>query len=656
MPIGLSQTSSSLLLLSLAIASTSFSRLAGASAAPPPVPHHYHSTRGPSSSNPLNIDWSPAPSPEDGPPGAAHALRDPAYLPAQIAGIVGSYAFSLVVVALLLLVLSKKRREHLRAAEELEQVWGDRNDSNLCLDYGYDEQPAAAAPAATNAVYLENPPSYRDGVYETRSVSHIQQPTSPGHGHIRNFSLPSPTSLKFEVPRFAEAPSRFEEQQSQEAPSPSSYFLPSPTSTTRGPLGQDLEVPQDVVQHDRAMAQAELEQMYKYVMEQEEAKEAGVEFRAPMVPAQPRDSTMTHSSSSLPFSRKEKKEKSKPASLNLAKATDKKESRTSSILSALKSPRKKKQLQGMSISSPIMTPMSGTFPSQAYAGEEMSAISPRQYAPAIPPPVPRNHSQAGLSFAARRNTGHIAPLMTPPDLSPESTQSIDERIGAIATVKSRSQDRRRRDDGGGGDDVSDMEDDEEAEGNDRVGDLQHSRHISVATTTADADPVSAVSETSQSGLLRNANGPGARTSGLPTSPKPGVNRFPSLPSSPKPGATFASSSFVRANAPSAVRTGGTLPLRAYESAMLSPTTQQAARTVKETVFQRAVPMTPGGMHTAPLRTPLTGNPVPYSPYQPFSPVIPITPSLVSKADRKAMRRLEPKTPTLQMVKNDDELW
>lgn len=49
--------------------------------------------------------------------------------------------------------------------------------------------------------------------------------------------------------------------------------------------------------------------------------------------------------------------------------------------------------------------------------------------------------------------------------------------------------------------------------------------------------------------------------------------------------------------------------------------------------------------------------VPYSPYQPFSPVVPITPGfLVTKADRKKMRRMEPKTPTLQMVKSDDDLW
>lgn len=596
--------------------------------------HHYHAQRGPNN-NPLDIDWDPAPSAEDGPAGAAYALRDPAYLPAQIAGIVGSYAFSLVVVALLLLALSKKRREHLRAAEELEEVW-DRHHSQV-FDYGEgredsDRQQGPYPVPTFNDDYLEDPPSYRDGVYQVRPVSITGQLLIPEqvHGHVRNFSLPSPTATKFEIPTLTEV-ARLEEP--YQATSPASYFLPSPTSTTRGPIGQDPEVPQDVVQRDRSMAQAELEQMYKYVMEQEEAKEAGVEFRAPMVPAQPRDSTMTSSS--------HKREKNKPANLNLANP-EKKESRTSSFLSALKSPgRKKKQPVGISISSPIMTPMSGTFPQ--YVGEEMSAIPPRQYAPAIPPPVPMNHSQA--SFASRRNTGHIAPLMTPPDLSPESTQSIDERLGGMAKRK-----------GSGSDEYH--SDDENDEGQDQVGNMQpHSRHISVATTADGADPVSAISDTgSQAALLRTTtlNAPGVRTSGLPTSPKPGVNRFPSLPSSPKPGASFASQQ--RAGPSSAVRTGGMLPLRAYENAMVaSPTTGQFAPRTTETVFQRAGPMSPGGMHTA--RTPMTGMAVPYSPYQPFSPVVPITPGrLVTRADRKQMRRMEPKTPTLQMVKSDDDLW
>src|SRR5205809_8016238 len=62
--------------------------------------------------NPLNINWDPAPPPDEGPSLSAGALRDPAYLPAEIGGILGSYALSLVVVATLLLFLSKRRRTH----------------------------------------------------------------------------------------------------------------------------------------------------------------------------------------------------------------------------------------------------------------------------------------------------------------------------------------------------------------------------------------------------------------------------------------------------------------------------------------------------------------------------------------------------------------
>lgn len=581
------KTSTDVLLFSLCTTGIS----TGFAAAAPPSTEQVE----PRNNNPLDIDWDPAPSPEDGPPGAADAIRNPAYLPAQIGGIVGSYAFSLVVVAILLLVLSKKRRERLLAAEDLE-VW----ENNYY---------APEFPDPESAIQSQKEVQWDTAPYR---ISH-QLPRSPTQGHVRNFSLPSPTAANFGIPQL-----QIPQLQVQEptASSPSSYFVPSPASTGRGVPGVDPDVDQDVVQRDRAMAQAQLEQMYKYVMEQEDAKEAGVEFHSPSLPGpaqQLRVSTSTTSS---------KKEKNKPANLNLNKS-EKKESRTSSILSALKSPRKKKQVQALNISSPIMTPMSGTFPH--HAGEEMNSIPPRQYAPAKPPPVPMDQ----LPFR------QMAPMTPPDDLSPESTQSIDSRIGAIATVKGKNRVNVRQ----GEDNIS--QSDEESGSRARDGNPSHSRHVSLATT--EADPTSAVSETSQSALVRNPQ----RTSGLPTSPKPGVNRFPSLPSSPKPGASFS-----RPNAPSAVRTGGALPLRAYEPSLMSPNTYD--RTVKQTVFERSGPMSPGGMHTA--RTPLTGNPVPYSPYQPFSPVIPITPSLVTKADRKRMRRMEPKTPTLQMVKSDDELW
>ncbi|KAK8116023.1 hypothetical protein PG984_012525 [Apiospora sp. TS-2023a] len=470
---------------------------------------------------------------EDGPSLSAGALTDPSYLPAQIGGIVGAYALSLVIVAALLLLLSKKRREHLAAAEE---------DEELNIAYDFDLDVAVLDP-------------------NTGFPYPLQSPKSP----IKNFSRPTP-----------------------EEKEPTPYIFPSsqpqPGSAT---LGSNHLVDQSVVKADHAMAQQQLEEMYKYVMEQEEAKAAGVKLQdppAPMLKSPP-------PSSAAPPTGILKKSKNKPANLDLAKGPEKKESRASSLLSALKSPgRKKAAAKGLSISSPIMTPMSGAFPRQE--GEEMERIPPRQYAPAAPPPVPSDQQPYG--YYDRHATRNVAP-MTPPDNSPESTLSIDERLEAQMAGSAQ---------------------------------YAHSRNVSQATY--EQDPSSATTDRSTTPLV-----------GLPSSPKPGVNRFPSLPASPKPGATFS-----RPNAPSAVRTGGALPFRAYESSLASPSMQ----TTKQTVFERA-PLSPSG-----LRTPWTGAPVPYTPYQPQTPCIPITPSLVTKADRKRMKSMNPKTPTLEMVKSSDEIW
>lgn len=554
--------------------------------------------------NPLGIDWSPAPPPDEGPAGAKYALRDPAYLPAQIGGIVGSYAFSLVLVAIILLSLSKRRREHLKAGENL----GDWEDEPQITFNGAEPFSAFKSQDEFQFRGQDCPPPQHS--FQELPRIHTQEHVQ---GHVRNFSLPSPTSAKFSTGTREQTP----------------YILPSPDGSLRGRPGLDPNVDQSVVQQDRVMAQAQLEDMYKYVMEQEAAKEAGVEFRGPTFPSAGQQQEQLNASSQ---SMLQKKGRNKPANLNLSAdaKSEKTQSRTSSILSALKSPlgKKKEKVQAISISSPIMTPMTGTFPPQ-YAGEEMNAIPPRHYAPAAPPPVPTGNA----TFSQRRNV-QMAPLTPPDDMSPESTQSIDERLRAMAG-KGKNRDVSEE-----------SNEEEEEEERQRQDHYYHSRQQSSVT---EADPISATSETSTTPLVRGDRVRDSRNSGLPSSPKPGVNRFPSLnslPSSPKPGATFS-----RPNAPSAVRTGGALPLRAYEPALMSPNTYD--RTVKQTVFERAGPLSPG-LGTA--RTPHTGAPVPYSPYQPFSPVVPITPSLVTKADRKRMRRMEPKTPTMEMVQSSDEIW
>lgn len=219
-------------------------------------------------------------------------------------------------------------------------------------------------------------------------------------------------------------------------------------------------------------------------------------------------------------------------------------------------------------------------------------MAPRQYAPPPPPPIPTDQ----VPFGAVRT----API-TPPDNSPQSVQSIDERLEEQLPPPPPKDNKNG-----------------------------HNRQVSLAPT--EGDPQSATSEHSMSPL----------TVGLPQSPKPGA-RFPALPASPKPGQTFS-----RANAPSAVRTGGTLPLRAYENALNSPSV--SSQTTQQTVFERRGPLSPSG-----AMTPYTAG-VPYSPYQPFTPCVPMTPSLVTREDRRRMKRLVPKTPTVEMVKAAEDIW
>ncbi|POS79646.1 hypothetical protein DHEL01_v201957 [Diaporthe helianthi] len=607
MPLGFRKPPASLITLSLSPSFVPVWVAAAAAAAAAPRTPRPHQVERRDNNNPLNINWSPAPPPDEGPPGARYALRDPAYLPAQIGGIVGSYALSLVLVAIILLSLSKKRREHLRAGEDFS-TW---EDSHLTFD---NAEPFSAFKSQDDFQFRgqDCPPlqSFRE-LPKIHTQGHVQ-------GHVRNFSLPSPTSARFSTGTREQTP----------------YILPSPDGSLRGRPGVDPNVDQSIVIQDRAMAQAQLEDMYKYVMEQEAAKEAGVVFRGPTFPnAGQQQQQLEQNASSEGML--QKKGRNKPANLNLSAdaKSEKTQSRTSSILSALKSPlgKKKEKVQAISISSPIMTPMTGTFPPQ-YAGEEMNAIPPRHYAPAAPPPVPTGNP----TFSQRRNV-QMAPLTPPDDVSPESTQSIDERLRVMA---GKGKDRDVPDES------NEDEEEEERQSQDHY-QYYHSRQQSSATM--EMDPISATSETSTTPLVRGDRVRDSRAPGLPSSPKPGVNRFPSLnslPSSPKPGATFS-----RPNAPSAVRTGGALPLRAYEPALMSPSTYD--RTVKQTVFERAGPLSPG-LGTS--RTPHTGAPVPYSPYQPFSPVVPITPSLVTKADRKRMRRMEPKTPTMEMVQSSDDIW
>ncbi|ODA82426.1 hypothetical protein RJ55_00933 [Drechmeria coniospora] len=180
--------------------------------------------------NPLNINTGRAPNPYNEPGFSAGVVHDPKRLPAEIGGIVAAYGISLVLVAIILLSLSRKRRQHLR---------------------GDIEGPVAQSPAD---LYSQD--------YAHNEFARLSRVPVSGLRSARalSFSYPPPIQTEFNETR--------------------PYIYPSPTFSAKIP-GVDPSVDQRVVRADRKMAQNQLEEMYKHVMEHEEAKQKGIVIDAP---------------------------------------------------------------------------------------------------------------------------------------------------------------------------------------------------------------------------------------------------------------------------------------------------------------------------------------------------------------------------------------
>lgn len=467
--------------------------------------------------NPLNIDWYPAPSPEDGPPLSAGALRNPAYLPAQIGGIVGAYLLSAGIVGIAIILLGRKlRRQVTQSAKALD-------------------------------IEMVEP---RTQQYH---VNHVPYSPNTVPGGPRNFSWPSP-------------------DKTDQNP----YVFPT-TGGPRSPHGADPFVDKRIVEADKEMLERDLEDIYAHVMEQEEAKAAGVN-PADMPPPAPLKSASPPPSATpqRPLTQGKKVEKSRPSTLNIEEPSSKPNSRTSSIISSLKSP-KRKGIRGMIISSPIPTPVSASFGGNA---SDEEPLTPRYYSPPPPPPVPKD--QVPYTHVRKTSTGS----------SPVSpTRSIAEQLSPYGPPVSQT----------------------------------HRPNQSQTSVQSLRDPASATSTNSQTPLFP------AQSQRLPPYPSTStVNLQPSNNSSSRQ-----------------------LPLRQFEPAMQSPSFSYSTKT---TVLERTNPLSPGLTTGGGPRTPWSAGAVPYSPYQPFTPMMPITPRLVTKEERKARKKMEPRTPVLEMIKSDDEIW
>jgi hypothetical protein len=493
--------------------------------------------------NPLNIDWYPAPAPENGPPLSANASRDPALLPAQIGAIVGSYLFSVCIVGSALILIGRRLR--------------------------FRSQSGA------RALDIE--------MVEPHFPTFDPSPISPGQlpGGPRNFSWPSP-----------------------EKDIRNPYIFPPSTTTINGspisPVGVDSSFDTRIIDADRDMLQRDLEDIYAHVMQQEDAKAAGINVKEMPLPPQlqhvgPVPTEGPQRQSSLPKEKKlEKAPSRRPSTLTLDEGkSEKSHSRSSSILSALRSPRRKK----MQISSPIPTPLSTTFPNNDSASDE-EPLTPRYHPTGPPPPVPKD--QVPYNPPSRK------PSVIIPS-SPSAQHSIAEQLNNNNPYGQFLPQSRHR---------------------------TNISHASVQSSSSQSnDPASAVSTTSTTPFMP----PPERPMPPPERPTLAPIGIPRQSTSHPP----SNNSSVRA-----------LPFRQFEPALASPSFSHSTKT---TVLERS-PQLGGGPNTAGLKTPWSAGAVPYSPYQPFTPMVPITPRLVTKEDRKKMKKMQGRAPALEMVASDDELW
>ena len=399
----------------------------------------------------------------------------------------------------------------------------------------------------------------------------------------------------------------------------------------------DPLVKRQEVMDNRHHAQDQLADLYSLVLQQDE-KRAASQVDLPsihshsslVVQAQPHVIFPTapppREQTSLP-----KRVKPKPANLSLNEPdSDKPKSKGSALLAALLSPGRKKKSKGLNISSPLMTPTLSSTPFQN--PQEMQPLSPRLYMPAAPPLVPAGglYTTSGPASPRFSRGAPRFPLRDP------RTSLAHEELREEPEDEEHEQEQDQDDQ----DEAGEADEDEgepsfsiegrlaDASGTSSTNSRRRPPNISIS-------PISVNSQSSQTPLV-----------GLPSSPKPSVTRFSGLPQSPKPGATFQTQvPILQTPMPppqTAVRTNGALALRAYESSGEAVTSFQ----VKQTVFERTGMLSPASPSAR----------VPYSPYQPFTPCVPITPALVTKEDRRRMRRLEPKTPTVAMVQSNEDLW
>lgn len=335
----------------------------------------------------VSIWEAPAPPPGKGPPISASAVRDPSYLPAQIASIVGAYVFSVLVIGTALLLVGRRLR---RAAQESPRSLAMEmmkpkpvNTINTQLPKAFD--PSPISPAQSQNIYGQTPESNMD--MKSNWPSPNKSVRTSGWGSIGRGHKKQAPSVQSSVITFDES----------------------------------------VIEDDKERNQKEMERLYAAVMDHDEKKSMSTvnlpsqdqtqqppelqHLRSPNQKSfpptsfpEPRSDTMTPARTST----KSPRTSSKPTPLSL-------HSRNSSR-SSLGSFNKKRGVRNLTISPPMGSP--DLMPDYNDEYGESEPLTPRVYDdPGPPPPTPPQQK------AMRSRDGVLAATRLSPQSARFPTQS-----------------------------------------------------------------------------------------------------------------------------------------------------------------------------------------------------------------------------------------
>ena len=135
----------------------------------------------PSSIWAINIDEGPAPSPQDGPPLSASAIRDKAFLPLELGAVFGAYIFATIVVGSAVFTVGRRLRQSAQtsprtlAMEMMKPVNAAPHASDISPSRSNPWGPSPVSPA--NGKQMWSSPDIARGQAWAHSNTHQKQPS-----------------------------------------------------------------------------------------------------------------------------------------------------------------------------------------------------------------------------------------------------------------------------------------------------------------------------------------------------------------------------------------------------------------------------------------------------------------------------------------------